>query len=123
MKKILLILLLLLQGQLAYSKNTLNLPVYAIEPTEFQAMFKLITDEDYSQVILDCQSFIHGLNFYQENSEGNQEMQHSFYLDEAECRQIFEFIHNSLEKNGHACVGLDFTKNEFQLNEEIKNCN
>lgn len=91
--------------------------------TNFDVMFELKSSKKFDRVVLDCQSFIHGLNFYKQNTEGKIDIFFKFYLDSNECLEIYQFIDESLTNRKHACIELDSYSNEYYLSNEYKDCN
>ena len=56
----------------------------------------------FQKVILDCQSFITGINFY-----NDKKVVHSIYLDAyGDCQNTFDFISTSLGQNKPVCLEI-----------------
>jgi len=122
MKKILLVLVILIQANFGHATDLMKFPVYDMIETDFEVMFRLITPKRYGKVILDCQSFIHGINFYKKDDQGKDDVFFKFYLDASECRHIFDFIENSLDKSSHVCIELNSFSGEYLLSQDYKDC-
>jgi hypothetical protein len=122
MKKLLIVVFFLLGIQMAVAKDSIKFQLNAIENTEFEAMFQLVTQEKYGKVILDCQSFIQGINFYRTDEEGTEKIYLKFYLDSYQCEDFFFQIKNSLNKKNQPCIELNISTGEYSLDKNIKEC-
>ena len=114
MKKVLLMFCLLLSFNLM-AESRIPIPITGISATEFEAMFKLETDITPLKVILDCQSFLHGINIYQQATDGTFQKSLEFYLEQPECLEIYEFVRNQSDQNKESCIVLDTETLNYQL--------
>lgn len=122
MKKLVIVLLFLFGIQVVAAKDSIKFQLSAIENTEFEAMFELITQKKYGKVILDCQSFIQGINFYKTDEEEREKIYLKFYLDSYQCEDFFYKIKSSLNKKYQPCIELNLSTGEYSLNQNIKEC-
>ena len=93
------------------SAQDLLFPIHSMEETENEGMFELESDSELPRVVLDCQSFFHGLNFYTEDESGRENRDGFYLLYEQECIEIFVFIEDNLEKGNDLCLQ---TKNNYE---------
>ncbi len=114
MKKLLSIILFLISLN-CYSFTKVPIPVIGITETEFEMMFNLETGLTPLKVILDCQSFFHGLNVYEKKNNGTFEKALGFYLYEPECREIYGYIKTRSDQNLNSCIILDTENKNYQL--------
>lgn len=120
MRKFLLASFILLCSSRLMATDLMRFPVYDMGPYQnFELMFRLYTAPQFGNVILDCQSFMHQIQFVEPNKE---DVIFKFYLDPNECEDIYEFIENSLEKSSHICIELNSYSGEYQLSREYKDC-
>lgn len=123
MKKILLSIILIFQINLSSAEDLMRFPVYDLRPYQgFEMMFELATAPRFGKVILDCQSFMHQIQFIKEKSTGEEDIIFKFYIDENECQEIFEFINVSLNNNRHTCIELNSFNGEYFLDRDYKDC-
>jgi hypothetical protein len=72
----------------------------------------------YDKIVLDCQSFVTGMTFYQ-----NQKVTHSFYLDAyGECQGVHELIMKSREKNIPVCLEVETETNTLNVYNDPNGC-
>lgn len=109
MKWILLTMLAL--SSVLHAEELVEIPVTDVKRTAMDMAFDLDTDESFSKVILDCQSFLHGINIYDEQQR--QILQ--FYLYEPECHEILDFVWDRKTQNKDSCIRLDLEKNAYEL--------
>lgn len=93
------------------AQDIISIPVYDIGKTSMDLAFELETDGAHSKVVLDCQSFLHGINIY--DSSHNQTLQ--FYLYEPECHEVLSFVWDRNAKDENSCVRLDLVNNSYEL--------
>jgi hypothetical protein len=104
------------------SEGWVRVPVKDIQKTDVEGIFEIISPEQFSKVKLDCVSFIHGLNFYDKDTNGEWNMSYSFPLSEPECQGIYKFINESLEKERPACLELNIIGESYQLSRKDESC-
>jgi hypothetical protein len=120
MRKYLLVIYFLFSSVKLMATDLMRFPVYDMGPYQnFELMFRLYTAPRFGHVILDCQSFMHQIQFTEPNKE---DVIFKFYLDPNECQDIYEYIENSLEKSSHICIELNSYSGEFLLSREYKDC-
>jgi hypothetical protein len=75
--------------------------------------FEIKTDK-FDKVILDCQSFITGINFYKKNK-----LAHGIYLDAySECPEMHSFINDSRAKGEPVCLEIEVESNSLTVSNE-----
>jgi hypothetical protein len=99
-----------------------RVPVKGMQNTELDGVFEIQSNGQYSKVNLDCVSFIHGMNFYDQDKDSNWELSYSFPLSESQCSDIHQFIKKSLDKSKPACVELDVVNQEYVLSRKEESC-
>jgi len=108
--KIFLILILGLSSVL-HAQDLIDIPVADVLRTDLDVVFEIDTEETYSKVTLDCQSFLHGINIYDENDRNLLQ----FYLYEPECHEVLNFIWERKDDGKQSCIRLDLAKNGYEL--------
>lgn len=102
------------------SSNTmaqgLSLKVEDYKPTTFEYMFE-IQNSRFTKVILDCQSFINEVRFYDDTN-----VLGSFTLDIQECEDIHLSIMDLKQIGKTSCLHLDFDNQTYEVDEADKNC-
>lgn len=99
-----------------------RVPIKGIQNTELEGLFLIQSNGQYSKVNLDCVSFIHGMNFYDQDKDSNWELSYSFPLSERQCSEVHQFIKNSLDNSKPACVELDIVNQEYILSRKEESC-
>jgi hypothetical protein len=97
-----------------YSSELMRMRDY--KKTDFDYMYEVKVDA-YSKVILDCQGFIKGMNFYQE-----KKLEQIVYMDEEECDQSNEFLKDSIENQRPVCIELDTDEHTILFSRKIEDC-
>ena len=88
--------------------ETILTPMVDFIPNEEMGFYFEIKTTKFKNVTLDCQSFVTGINFEEENGE-----RHDFYLDMFQCEEAFHFFNNSKNDNVPVCLGVDKDNNEL----------
>ena len=99
-----------------------RVPVKGLQNTELDGVFEVQSSGQFSKVNLDCVSFIHGMNFYDQNKQSEWELSYSFPLSESQCSEIYQFMKSSLDKAKPACVELDVVNQEYILSRKEGSC-
>lgn len=82
------------------------------------AAFEIVTPK-YEKIILDCQSFINGMNFYN-NKKIVREIKMINYTD---CNNVYDFISQSQEAKQPVCMEIEEESNTLSLsNDEAVDC-
>lgn len=97
------------------AESRFPIPVEGMSTTEFESMFKLETGISPLKVILDCQSFLHGLNVYQMDADGSFKTALEFYLHQPECLEIYEFVKKQTDDNKTSCIVLNTDTKTYDL--------
>ena len=80
--------------------------------------FEIKTNNLYDKIVLDCQSFVTGMTFYQ-----NQKVAHSFYLDAyGECQAMHELIVNSRQKDIPLCLEVETESSTLNVYNDPNGC-
>lgn len=95
------------------SAETLQVTIQGLERTEFEYMYELNTDSDFEQVVLDCQSFIHGLNFYRLNHDNRLYRVHGLILEAHECEGMHDYLVQNDGKD--LCLNIDLKAENMEL--------
>lgn len=69
--------------------------------TDMDRMFEIKTSQ-YDKVILDCQSFIQGMTFYNKG-----EVVHNFYIDSYECEGAHDYLQSAKDQNIAICFEIE----------------
>lgn len=85
---------------------------------DMYASFEIVTPK-YEKVVLDCQSFINGMNFYK-----NQKIIHSIRMvDYDTCGNVHDFIGQSIQQNKAICMEIEEGNTTLNLsNDEASEC-
>jgi len=116
MKWVMVILIAYFSLQSAYAENTVKMKVESIQDTSFDYMFEIKVKE-YPRVVLDCQSFIMGMNFYYDDY-----LERNIYLAEEDCQSIHQFISERMENQTPVCMELDPFENSLFFSEKDQDC-
>ncbi len=84
-----------------------------IVSTNMDYVFEVKTNK-FDKVILDCQSFITGMNF----SNGGV-LDSDIYLDMFQCEEMVNFLQDSKKDNLPVCIGLDRDNQELIITREV----
>ena len=91
-----------------------QVPIYSIsERPGFDYMFDLDTNGEYSEAILDCQSFTNRFKLIQ-----GEQVLLNLYLYNSECRELFRVISNATASGEQVCLYA----NENVLEWDYGNC-
>ena len=72
----------------------------------------------FQKVILDCQSFVTGMNFY-----NDKKLVHSIYLDAyGDCQNMYTFISDSLKEKKAVCLQIEGSTNSMTVSNEAGDC-
>ena len=72
----------------------------------------------FDKVILDCQSFVTGINFYK-----NKKVVHNIYLDAyGDCENMHNFLKESKEKNLSVCLQVANESNTLTVSNVESDC-
>ena len=105
--------LLLFVFTLSTHASTLDIQVEDYLDTDFDFMFE-IQNKNFERVILDCQSFINGVNLY--NEDGDHAV---LVLDIGECEDIHFAIVDGIKNDGPVCLSLDFNNRAYKVREDF----
>jgi hypothetical protein len=73
-----------------------------------------IKTSKYDKVILDCQSFVTGINFYK-----NKKLVHGIYLDAySDCPDLHSYITDSLAQKLPICLTIETESNTLTVSNE-----
>ena len=109
MRRILILMLGL--NSVLHAQTLISIPVADVLRTELEAVFELDTEEVFSKVTLDCQSFLHGINIYDEDDHNLLQ----FYLYQPECHEVLNFVWSRKDTGKHSCIKLDLDKSAYEL--------
>jgi hypothetical protein len=114
MKSFTIAISLLISTQI-FALSKMPIPVVGISKTDMSAMFNLDTGLTPLKAVLDCQSFLHGLNLFQQDSNGDFVKAVEFFLYESECHEIYNFVKNRSDQNKDSCIVLDTENKSYEL--------
>ncbi|MBL6991692.1 MAG: hypothetical protein ISR65_18065 [Bacteriovoracaceae bacterium] len=86
-----------------YASDSKYFMVEGLEDERDFARSQIISDSESTQIFLDCQSFLTGVNFYNV-SQNTKEQVGFFYLYEDECYDFHHFIKKSLDNSKSTCI-------------------
>lgn len=94
-------------------------PVLGLRPVDnMYASFEILTPK-YEKIILDCQSYINGMTFYN-NKEIVREIKMVNYSD---CSNVYNFISQSQQDDKSVCMEIEEEGNSLNLsNDEESDC-
>jgi hypothetical protein len=108
-------LLVFMGLSISVSASTLDIQVENYLETDFDFMFE-IQNKNFDKVVLDCQSFINGVNLYGEGGE------HAvLVLDIGECEDIHFSIIEGMQNDSPVCLSLDFNNRAYKVSEDFCN--
>ena len=84
--------------------------------TNMDYMFEVKTTK-FDKVILDCQSFIHGINFYKD-----KKVVHSFYLEDDQCQDMHNYLRDSNDGKVPVCFEISENGKSLTLINEKNEC-
>ncbi len=98
-----------------HASDIVRMPMNDIVSTDMDYVFEVKTNK-FDKVILDCQSFITGMNF---SNAGV--LDSDIYLDMFQCEEMVNFLKDSKSDNLPVCIGLDRDNQELLITRE-KDC-
>jgi len=107
--------LLLLTLSISINASTLDIQVEDYLETDFDFMFE-IENKNFNKVVLDCQSFINGVNLY-----GDKDEHAVLVLDIGECEDIHFAIIEGMKNSSPVCLSLDFDNRAYKVSEDFCN--
>lgn len=109
------IILVGLLSSLALKSETYQrIPVLGLAPIDnMYASFKILTPK-YEKVILDCQSFIHNMSFF-EHTKVVREIRMVSYND---CGDVYDFIEQSMVDKKPICMEVEEEGNTLNLSND-----
>jgi hypothetical protein len=94
-------------------------PILEIIPIDnMYASFEILTPK-YDKVILDCQSFINGMTFY-----NDKKIVHEIKMvNYSDCSNVYNFIYQSKQEKKSICMEIEEESNTLNLsNDEAPAC-
>jgi hypothetical protein len=92
------------------------MPVQDYVPTDMDFIFEVKTNK-FEKVILDCQSFITGMDFFEDGK-----VKYNVYLDMFQCEEMHNFLADSKRDNLPVCIGLDGEGSSLMISRDVENC-
>ena len=89
-----------------------RLTLTGIENTDVDNVFYLKTEKSDNYVKLDCMSF---LNYLHSRSDSEEELNFDYYLEPAECEQIYSETKEYTNPGNPVCLDIDFEEPGFIL--------
>lgn len=109
--------ILILWGLFSLAHSAESLIVKSLKPTELEAMFELVGTKSYDKVVLDCQSFIHGVSFYK-----NTHLIKHFYLEVEECSDLYGLLRDRSEQEIMSCLRLSEGPRNVGVTDDLEGC-
>jgi hypothetical protein len=106
-------LLLLLSAQVFAAPVKVDVEEYL--PTNLDFMF-IIKNKSFKKIVLDCQSFINGVNFL-----SHDDQKEIFMLDYGQCEDIHTQIYQAKKETGKACLMLEFEMGIYKVTNQACN--
>lgn len=94
----------------------IKMPMQDLIVTDMDYIYEIKTTK-FDKVILDCQSFITGMNF---SNAGV--VKSNVYLNMFECEEMVTFLLESKENSEPVCLGLDADNNQLLITRETDEC-
>lgn len=118
MKKLSFLVLLTLISFNSFANETLKMQLLDYKQGELDHSLELVTTSiDFDKIVLDCHSFITGMNFMKEGYSKSE-----IYLDMFTCESTFELILESKKENKPLCIELDPINNSLTFSRKTANC-
>jgi hypothetical protein len=96
-------------------EKTLMLDYTPVDHMDFA--FEIKTSR-YDKVILDCQSFVTGMNFYKD-----KKVVHSIYLDAyGDCQDMHNYLQQNFTNKVPVCLEVETEKNSLTVSNEAEGC-
>ena len=115
-KLIIMIGLLVTLTSVAKADEFIKMPMQDLIVTDMDYIYEIKTTK-FDKVILDCQSFITGMNF----SNGGVEKS-NVYLNMFECEEMVTFLLDSKANSEPVCLGLDTEFKQLMITRETDEC-
>lgn len=109
--------ILVLWGLFSLAHSSENIIVKSVKPTQFEAMFDLEGSKSYDKITLDCQSFIHGVAFYQKTH-----LIKHFYLEVEECSDLYSLLRDRGEQEVTSCLRLIDGPRSVGVTDDLSDC-
>jgi hypothetical protein len=94
------------------AESILKMPMKDYLPTNNYAMFEIKTTH-FQKVVLDCQGFIHGMYFYNNNKYERQ-----IAMDEQDCNSLNEYLTLANSEHQPVCLELNTDANSLDVTEK-----
>jgi len=102
MKYTLVALIMSLNVQAASYEVVNPIDVNGWKATDRDAVVELIQNSVYKKVVLDCDSFLHGLTLTSDQSSN------FFMLHESECDKLWKLVKEDADQQASSCMLVDF---------------
>ena len=106
----------------ANAQRFIQIPVFELKSTEFVDSWELVTGIQDKEVVLDCTSFLNGLNFYQLKNNGDKELLEGIFLYHHECRELGDRIYQLTSRDQALCLKSYPAGPDFQISKDWKSC-
>lgn len=117
MKKVMVLVGLMLTFTLKAETLEKSLMLDYTPVTNMDFAFEIKTAR-YDRVVLDCQSFVTGMNFYK-----NKKVVHSIYLDAyGDCQNMHEYLQENFKNKVPVCLEVETENNSLTVSNEVEGC-
>jgi hypothetical protein len=93
-----------------------RMPVIDYVKTDFDYMYEIKTDK-YQKIILDCQGFIMGMNFYSVN-----QLERKIVMDEELCQEVNSYLGDAKKNGDPVCMELNTEDNSIVFSGKTTDC-
>lgn len=106
----------LLSSLTVSAESIIRMPMEDYLPTDNYAMFEIKTTH-FQKVVLDCQGFIHGMYFY-----NNDKYERQIAMDEQDCDSLNKYLTTAKAEHQPVCLELDTDANSLEVSEKSTEC-
>lgn len=118
MKSLSLLITLFLSMNVFAGDDVLRMQLLDVKESEMENSLELVTTSvDFEKVVLDCHSFITGMNFMKDGTAKSQ-----IYIDAYECQRVYDLIVESNTEKKPLCLELNPEKNKLVFSRKTSDC-
>lgn len=118
MKFFSLLITLLVSINAMASDGILRMQLLDVKESEVENSLELVTTSvDFEKIVLDCHSFITGMNFMKDGMAKSQ-----IYIDSYECQGVYDLVMESNTDKKPLCLELNPEKNKLTFSRKTSDC-